>query len=79
PQIMSEGSFSEGQPSFLSLSRKILNEEYFTVFQTLNWLYLIDTFASIKKKSLKNNNDDVLVGNYKWVKELWANQHGSHL
>ncbi|RIB23632.1 Glycosyltransferase Family 4 protein [Gigaspora rosea] len=60
-------------------ARSNLNEEYFTVFQTLNWLYLIDTFASIKKKSLKNNNDDVLVGNYKWVKELWANQHGSHL
>ncbi|CAG8742264.1 13685_t:CDS:2, partial [Racocetra fulgida] len=33
-----------------SLAKSTVNEQYFTVSQTLNWLYLIDRFASIRKK-----------------------------
>ncbi|CAG8544527.1 1373_t:CDS:2 [Cetraspora pellucida] len=54
------------------LAKSTVNEQYFTVFQTLNWLYLIDQFASIRKKP---DNSKALVGNSKWVKELWSEQY----
>ncbi|CAG8586699.1 9577_t:CDS:2, partial [Scutellospora calospora] len=61
------------------LAKSIMNEQYFTVFQTLNWLYLIDHFASIRmniSKETSDGYDDTVIGNYKWVKELWAEQYG---
>ncbi|CAG8698414.1 14080_t:CDS:2, partial [Dentiscutata heterogama] len=59
------------------LGRSTLNEQYFTVFQTVNWLYLIDTFASIKWKNSTSNTNDIVIGNAKWVKDLWTKQYGS--
>jgi glycosyltransferase involved in cell wall biosynthesis len=75
----------------MSLAAKTtVNEEYFTVFQTLNWLYLINEMSNISSNSKKlgdiNSNDyqeesDVItkegefVGNGKWVKELWAEKY----
>lgn len=61
------------------LAKSTVNEQYFTVSQTLNWLYLIDRFSSIRRKALKEriDNNDVVVGNYKWIRELLAEQYGS--
>lgn len=55
-----------------------LNEQYFTVFQTLNWLYLINRFAKERRKEMGKDieiDEQVLCGNKKWVKELWAEQY----
>ncbi|CAB4400235.1 unnamed protein product [Rhizophagus irregularis] len=55
-----------------------LNEQYFTVFQTLNWLYLINRFAKERRKEMGEDieiDEQVLCGNKKWVKELWAEQY----
>ncbi|CAG8535192.1 25914_t:CDS:10 [Dentiscutata erythropus] len=58
------------------LGRSSLNEQYFTVFQTVNWLYLIDTLASIRWKNMTSKTNDVVIGNAKWVKDLWTEQFG---
>jgi alpha,alpha-trehalose phosphorylase (configuration-retaining) len=55
-----------------------LNEQYFTVFQTLNWLYLINRFAKERRKVMGEDieiGEQVPCGNQKWVKELWAEQY----
>ncbi|CAJ0765744.1 1333_t:CDS:1, partial [Entrophospora sp. SA101] len=68
-----------------------VNEEYFTVFQTLNWLYLINQMSNSKESKNISNDDDqeepnkiknigeeeeeVFVGDGKWVKELWAEKY----
>jgi hypothetical protein len=54
-----------------------LNEQYFTVFQTLNWLYLINRFAKERRKEMGEDieiDKQVPYGD-KWVKELWAKQY----
>ncbi|CAG8600916.1 11301_t:CDS:2, partial [Acaulospora colombiana] len=65
-----------------SAARSTLNEQYFTVFQTLNWLYLIRQFSRQKLLESGLETDDYtelqtkIVGNGRWVKELWAEEYG---
>lgn len=78
-------------------AKTTVSEEYFTVFQTLNWLYMVNQLNNSKKsKNISkdiniDNNDDqeesniikkveeeeggVLVGDARWVKELWAEKY----
>nr|CAG8463147.1 6532_t:CDS:2 [Entrophospora candida] len=71
-------------------AKTTVNEEYFTVFQTLNWLYLINQMSNSKESKNISNDDDqeepnkikkteeegeVFVGDGKWVKELWAEKY----
>lgn len=69
------------QKLYQKMSKKAvetLNEQYFTVFQTLNWLYLINRFAKERRKEMGEDikiDEQVPCGNKKWVKELWAEQY----
>ncbi|CAG8441387.1 11213_t:CDS:10 [Acaulospora morrowiae] len=50
-------------------ARSTVNEQYFTVFQTLNWLYLVNKFT-------RQAPENEVIGNGRWVKELWAEEYG---
>ncbi len=59
-------------------AKESLNEQYFTVFQTLNWLYLINRFAKERRKELGEDIEiekQIHCGDGKWVKELWAEEY----
>ncbi|CAG8521583.1 3562_t:CDS:10 [Diversispora eburnea] len=65
----------------MSLAAKSkLNEQYFTVFQTLNWLYLINQFSARRRLEMGMETERELltkefIGNEKWVKDIWSKQY----
>ncbi|RHZ50570.1 hypothetical protein Glove_495g36 [Diversispora epigaea] len=65
----------------MSLAAKsTLNEQYFTVFQTLNWLYLINQFSARRRLEMGDEKEreiltKEIIGNERWVKDIWAKQY----
>ncbi|CAG8446609.1 8215_t:CDS:2 [Funneliformis caledonium] len=59
-------------------AKETLNEQYFTVFQTLNWLYLINRFAKERRRERGEDveiDESVPCGGSKWVKDIWAEEY----
>ena len=59
-------------------AKRTVSEEFFNVYQTLNWLYMINHFADLRREenaSIGSEKVNPSVGHGRWIKEFWQEEY----